>query len=240
LYAAALAAAGRMYELADLCAEAEKLRATIHKQSFDGKFFVDNAVRKDGKLQVTRNRSEVCQYFAFFFDIATPESHGELWHTLCQEFGPQRKETKAFPEVHMANAFVGNVLRLEILSRYGRCQQILDESIGYNLYMAERTGTLWENDGDYASCNHGFASHVAHMLYRDVLGLHEVDSVNKVVRLRFSDLALDWCEGRVLTKGGAVCLRWWKEGEGIHYRLSVPAGYTLEVENLSVRRLTRR
>ena len=27
--------------------------------------------------------------------------------------------------------------------------------------MAQKTGTLWENDGDYASCNHGFASHVA-------------------------------------------------------------------------------
>lgn len=240
LYAAALDAAGRMYDLTDLSAEAEKLRATIRKQSFDGEFFVDNAVRKDTKLQVTRNRSEVCQYFAFFFDVATPESHGELWHTLCQEFGPQRKETKTFPEVHMANAFVGNVLRLEILSRYGRCRQILDESIGYNLYMAERTGTLWENDGDYASCNHGFASHVAHMLYRDVLSLHEVDAVNKVVRLRFSDLAMDWCEGRVPTKGGAVYLRWWKEGEAIHYRVSVPAGYTLEVENLSVRQLTRR
>jgi alpha-L-rhamnosidase len=140
----------------------------------------------------------------------------------------------------LANAFVGNVLRLEILSRYGCCQQILDESIGYNLYMAERTGTLWENDGAYASCNHGFASHVAHMLYRDVLGLYRIDPVNKTVRLRFSDLDMDWCDGRVPTDAGAVSLRWWKEGEGIHYRASVPAGYRLKIENLSGKRLTRR
>ncbi len=240
LYAAALAAAGRMYDLPELLAEAEKLRATIREQSFDGKFFVDNAVRKNGKLQATSNRSEVCQYFAFFFDIATPETHGELWRVLCEDFGPQRKETKAFPEVHMANAFVGNVLRLEILSRYDLCQQILDESIGYNLYMAERTGTLWENDGDYASCNHGFASHVAHMLYRDVLGVQRIDPVNEVVRLRFSDLAPAWCEGRVPTRGGAVYLRWWKEGDGIHYRLSVPAGYAVKIDNLSGKKLTRR
>jgi len=240
LYAAALDAAGRIYDLTELSAEAEKLRATIREQSFDGKFFVDNAVRKDGRLQVTSNRSEVCQYFAFFFDIATPESHGELWRVLCEDFGPQRKETKTFREVHMANAFVGNVLRLEILSRYGRCQQILDESIGYNLYMAERTGTLWENDGDYASCNHGFASHVAHMLYRDVLGVQRIDPVNEVVRLRFSDLAPDWCEGRVPTQGGAIYLRWWKEGEGIHYSVSVPAGYAVEIDNLSGKQLTRR
>jgi len=240
LYAAALAAAGRMYNLPELVAQAERLRETIRKQSFDGQFFVDNAVRKDGKLDVTHNRSEVCQYFAFFFDVATPETHAELWRILCDDFGPQRKETKKFLEVHMANAFVGNMLRLEILSRYGQCQQILDESIDYFLYMADRTGTLWENVGAYASCNHGFASHVAHMLYRDVLGLYRIDPANREVHLRFADLRLNWCVGRVPLKEGPVDLKWWKEGEGIHYSLAVPAGYAVHVENLSGKQLTRR
>jgi len=161
-------------------------------------------------------------------------------HYRPDDFGPQRKVTKKFPEVHMANAFVGNMLRLEILSRYGRCQQILDESIDYFLYMADRTGTLWENVGAYASCNHGFASHVAHMLYRDVLGLHRIDPVNKVVDLRFGDLRLNWCEGRIPINGDAVYLRWWEEGERIDYTLTVPAGYTVQVENLSGKQLTRR
>ena len=126
----------------------------------------------NGKLQITTNRTEVCQYFAFFFDVAKPETHSELWQRLVKDFGPQRKQTKAFPEVHPANAFIGNVLRLELLSRYGLCQQLLDESLAYQLYMADRTGTLWENDGAYASCDHGFASHGGvHVLYRDVLGL---------------------------------------------------------------------
>ena len=53
-------------------------------------------------------------------------------------FRPDRKETRASPEVHAANAFIGNMLRFEILSRYGKCQQILDESVSYLLYMAER------------------------------------------------------------------------------------------------------
>src|SRR3970282_1385821 len=70
LYAGTLAAAGRMYGAADLAAQSGKVRETIRKQSFDGRFFVDNAVRRDGRLQVTRNRSEVCQYFAFFFGVA--------------------------------------------------------------------------------------------------------------------------------------------------------------------------
>lgn len=30
--------------------------------------------------------------------------------------------------------------------------------------MAERTGTLWENTTDYASCSHGFASYAAALI----------------------------------------------------------------------------
>ena len=147
LYAKALDAAGKMYGLSELTDDAERIRETIRRQSFEGGFFSDNAKRVNGKLQVTTNRSEVCQYFAFFFDVATPETQSELWGRLVKDFGPQRKQTKAFPEVRPANAFIGNVLRLELLSRYGRCQQLLDESLAYQLYMADRTGTLWENDG---------------------------------------------------------------------------------------------
>ena len=234
LFAEVLAAMGRMYGRPDLLAEAEKLRGVIRKQSFDGRFFVDNALRRDGKLQVTTNRTEVCQYFAFFFHVATPETHQQLWQTLTKDFGPQRKQTKAFAEVHPANAFVGNVLRLELLSRAGLSQQLLDESLAYQLYMAERTGTLWENDGAYASCNHGFASHGGvRVLYRDVLGLASVDTVNKAVQLRFTDLKLDRCEGSMPTPDGPVSLRWRRAGTKLRYHVSAPAGYTVKVDNRS-------
>jgi alpha-L-rhamnosidase len=234
LYAKALDAAGKMYGLTTLSDDADRIRETIRRQSYDDGFFADNAIRVNGKLQVTTNRTEVCQYFAFFFDVAKPETHSELWQRLVKDFGPQRKQTKVFPDIHPANAFIGNVLRLELLSRYGRCQQLLDESLAYQLYMAERTGTLWENDGAYASCNHGFASHGGvHVLYRDVLGLQEVDTVNKTVQLRFTDSRLDWCEGRLPTVDGPAELRWRKEGGKLVYQVTVPAGYTLKVENRS-------
>ncbi len=234
LYAKALEAAGKMYDLPELEKDADRVRDTIRSQSYDGQFFVDNAKRVEGKLQLTTNRTEVCQYFAFYFDIAKPENYSALWQKLLKDFGPKRKETKAFPDVHPANAFIGNVLRLEILSRYGVCQQLLDESLAYELYMADRTGTLWENDGAYASCDHGFASHVGvHVLYRDVLGLYDIDTVNKSVQLRFTDSRLDWCEGRVPTPDGPVDLRWRKEEGKLVYQLSVPAGYTVAVENRS-------
>ena len=234
LYAKALDAAGKMYGLSELTEDAERIRETIRRQSFEAGFFADNAKRVNGKLQTTTNRTEVCQYFAFFFDVAKPETHSELWQRLRKNFGPQRKQTKAFPEVHPANAFIGNVLRLELLSRYGLCQQLLDESLAYQLYMVDRTGTLWENDGAYASCDHGFASHGGvHVLYRDVLGLQQVDTLNRNVQLRFTDSRLDWCEGSLPTADGPVELRWRKDGGKRLYQITVPTGYTVRTENRS-------
>jgi alpha-L-rhamnosidase len=187
-----------------------------------------------GKLQPSTNRTEVCQYFAFYFDVAKPETHSQLWQHLLKDFGPQRKQTKAYPEIRPANAFIGNVLRLELLSRYGVFQQLLDESLAYQLYMADRTGTLWENDGAYASCDHGFASHGGvHVLFRDVLGLQEVDTVNKTIHVRFTDSRLDWCEGTIPTPDGPIALRWRKQEGKLIYQLSTPAGYTFKLENRS-------
>jgi alpha-L-rhamnosidase len=239
LYARALEAIARLYNLPEHAHDADQMRATILKQSFDGEFFVDNALRVDGKLQVTRNRSEVCQYFAFFFGVATPQSHPKLWQTLVRDFGPKRRETKAFPEVHPANQFVGNVLRLELLSHAGLCQQVADEAFGYWLYMADKTGTLWENDGDYASCNHGFASHAVRVLNRDVLGLAALDTTEKRVELRFTDSKLEWCEGSLPTPDGPVNLHWRRDGNRLRYRLSTPAGYALAVTNQTERELVR-
>ena len=233
LYAGMLDAASRLYALPELAAKAARIRETIRRQSFDGEFFVDNAVRKDGKLQVTTNRTEVCQYYAFFFDVAMPQTHAKLWQTLTTDFGPQRKQTKAFPEIHPANAFIGNMLRFELLSRCGRNQQILDEALGYWLYMAERTGTLWEHDSTAASCCHGFASHAGHVLLRDVLGLARVDAITKSVHVRFADLTLTACSGSVPTPDGPVELAWRKEDGRLVYRLKVPDGYRVEIDNRS-------
>jgi alpha-L-rhamnosidase len=237
LYAASLAAAGRIYDDKSLLERAAAVRREVVRQSFDGQFFVDNAIREAGTLKVTRNRTEVCQYFAFFTGLATPESHAKLWHTLVTAFGPRRKKTRAYPEIHPANAFVGNMLRLEMLSRYGLSQQLLDESVDYLLYMAERTGTLWENIDPEASCNHGFASHIVRTLFRDALGVFSVDVSLKTIRLRFTDSSLSWCEGTMPLGSGKITLGWRTEKDKIRYKFSVPAGYRVEITNLTKKSL---
>ncbi|MFH1068924.1 MAG: hypothetical protein V1794_04805 [Candidatus Glassbacteria bacterium] len=90
LYAAALEAAGRLYGLRELTERGENVRRTAGRRAFDGEFFVDNAERTLGWLHNTKNRTEVNQYFAFYFEAAAPESRPELWRRLVEVFGPRR------------------------------------------------------------------------------------------------------------------------------------------------------
>ena len=164
LYSATLRAAAELYGNDNYRAKADAILQTVRQQSFDGQFFVDNAIRKDGALVSSGERTEVCQYYAFFFGAATPETHPQLLQTLVEDFGPDRAQTGAWPEIYPANAFIGNYLRLDMLMQLGYRETVLNNIEGYFLYMAEKTGTLWENIGDTASCNHGFASYVLYWL----------------------------------------------------------------------------
>ncbi len=237
LYAGMLDCAARLYGRSDWAARAAAMRKTVVAQSFDGNWFVDNAVRQaDGSLKPSGERTEVCQYYAFYFDVATPETHGDLWRRLREEFGPQRASSGAHKEIYPANAFIGNYLRIELLSRQNLQAQIEREIAGYFLKMADLTGTLWENDGTYASCNHGFASHVARWLFRDLVGLHEVDAQAKRVKVKFSANTLAWADLRQAVGAGYVGLAWHKAVDGAYeYRIDVPEGFRVEVETLGVK-----
>lgn len=136
---------------------------------------------EDGSIHATGNTTEVCQYYAFFCGIADPKDYPELIRKIIEDFGPGHKCQKNYPDVYPANAFIGNYLRMEILSQNGRQEQILAEMAAYFDYMAKATGTLWENESPHASCNHGFASHVIRMIYRDVLGIREADEIRKKI-----------------------------------------------------------
>lgn len=164
LYSLMLKTIGALYADKSLTEKGEKIAQTIRERSFDGQFFVDNEVRENGALRLSGERTETCQYYAFFCDIATPARYPELWRVMTQEFGPDRLETGLHPEIYPSNAFIGNYLRLDVLTRYGLKKQCLEEIEGYFLKMAEKTGTLWENMTDYASCNHGFASYIAYLI----------------------------------------------------------------------------
>jgi alpha-L-rhamnosidase len=128
---------------------------------------------------------------------------------------------------------------LELLSGAGLTEQLLHESRAYLLYMAERTGTLWENVTARASLDHAFASHIVKTLYRDVLGVYEIDIPRKKVMLRFADSSLEWCKGDIPVPVGFVSLRWKIEKGILKYHLDVPASYSVAVSNIGTHTLSQ-
>jgi alpha-L-rhamnosidase len=233
LYYAALKAASRLYGNAGWTEKAERIRKTIIQQSFNGVFFVDNAIRENGKLTATKNTTEVCQYYAFFFGVVTPATHPTLWKRLTSEFGPNRDDAVTYPAVFRANAFMGNYMRVDLLSRYGLQTQLLPEIQDYFYHMADKTGTLWEHMSNLASCNHGFAAYAGHILYRDVLGISHIDYAGKTVTIRFTDIILDRCNGSIPAGEEVIALKWQRSGNRIRYDVSVPKGYKVNIENQS-------
>lgn len=232
-WAAVLESIDRLYGRPDLADEAKRIRATVLKQSWTGQWFCDNAVRqKDGSLKLSGDCTETCQYYAFFFGTATKATHPALWKTLMEDFGPRRydpadrRKLLKYPEIFPSNAFIGNYLRLKLLERENRAQQILDETKGYFLYMAERTGTLWEHDRITASCNHGFASYVNVLLVRAVMGV-SVDLLGKTVTLRETDANVAFCEVTLPVGDEAVTVTRRFENGRAKVSATVPTGWKL-------------
>lgn len=164
LYARTLCAAAELYAMPELAEKGRTLAETIRRRSYNGRFFTDHEViDKTGRYVNPGHQSEACQYYAFFLGIADRESYPELWRTLVGDFGPERA-ADCWPDVAPANAFIGDYLRLELLYLDGQREKLLADIRGFFLPMAERTGTLWENNLPTASCCHGFASHVLYWL----------------------------------------------------------------------------
>ena len=165
LYARMLESVAVLYGDEELRTKAKTLKETIRTKCFLGDFFCDNAVYDaDGVARLSGEATESCQYYAFFTGVATPRTFPKLWETLVKDFGPDRRTKGSYPQIAFANAFIGNYLRLELLYREGLTDKVVENTDGYFHYMAERTGTLWENVDVSASCNHGFASHVIYWL----------------------------------------------------------------------------
>lgn len=169
LYCAFKEALYELYGDCELHSQASKLKEVIRGEARIGDFFCDNAVRGgDGKYALSGELTETCQYYAFFCEVATPETDSELWEIMIRDFGSKRKQSGKWENIHFSNAFIGNYLRLLLLEKAGLFEELESDIRGYFDYMALKTGTLWENDTPSASCNHGFASHV--LIWLDRLG----------------------------------------------------------------------
>lgn len=230
LYAASLEIVGNLYKIESFVEQSNKIKEIILKQSYDGEFFADNAIREDDILKVTKNKSEVCQYYAFFFGLATEHTHQKLWYRLVHEFGIIREKTNAYLDVAKANAFIGNFLRLELLSNAGLINQWIYEATQYFNHMITLTGTLWEHNDITASCNHGFGSYVVYWIYKKILGVDQIDYESKKIYLHIYEHDIAYYKGSIPVQNGYLEIEINKK-DLIYCKVKLPSGYKLETVN---------
>ena len=164
LYVAALETASKMYNDKSYFDRAEKVKNAILKYSYIDGFFCDRAYYIDGKVITANESSEVCQYYAFDFNIADVNTHKELYQKLLNDFGPARRKDNHYPNVCFSNLFIGIPLRIEMLIRYGEFEKAYDEIVFYYLPQAQKNGSLWESLNKSESCNHGVSSITAYWI----------------------------------------------------------------------------
>ncbi|MBQ3492662.1 MAG: hypothetical protein IJA88_00990 [Clostridia bacterium] len=170
LYAYALRLTGELYNDEQLILRSKKMQEKVVEQSYNGEFFVDNAIRVDGKLvRQETHLTETCQYYALFTGLCPDQTFKEK---MIKDFGPLRKD--AFSHVERSNMIVGNCLRFLWLLNQGENERVINESVEHFYKMAKVTGTLWENNLPTASCNHGYASVAAVFLVGGLLGYKTV------------------------------------------------------------------
>ncbi len=169
-YAACLENAGKLYGEAAFVKKAQAIRERIKELAFDGRFFVDNLIRDDkGKLKQSGLLTEVCQYYAFWFNGISKEEYPALYSELMERLGTKRMEGY-LPEVGTPNVMYGLYMRIDLLMREGKRAQVLEECLRLFTPMAERTGTLWEHNNICASCDHGFAAYASKWLVYALTG----------------------------------------------------------------------
>lgn len=161
-----------LYDDKSLYSQAEELKKAINSEAKIGIFYCDNSVYDEhGVSSLSGEITETAQYYAFFTGIADKENDRELWDVMINDFGSSRKQSNRWESIHFSNAFIGNYLRLDLLRQADMRTELEADIRGYFDYMAKTTGTLWEHDSPWASCNHGFASHV--LVWLDYLGYLE-------------------------------------------------------------------
>ena len=158
-YLRVLEEAGRIYNEPNWISKASKIKKFIKEKAFDGLLLVDNLIRDDkNNLVKTKNFTEACQYYAFWFKAIDKNEYKELYDLLMNKLGANKE--KGFMEyVEKPNMIYGIYMRLDLLMEDNNKEEIIKEVKYYFLNMAKETKTLWEHTSILASLNHAFASY---------------------------------------------------------------------------------
>ncbi|PCJ62908.1 MAG: hypothetical protein COA79_01920 [Planctomycetota bacterium] len=237
-YGETLKAAGRLYQNNDWIAKGQRVKEVVLEKSFNGEFFIDNAIREKGELINTENTTETCQYYAFFFGVVSADSHPKLWNTMVESFGPTRDYDSVYPNVHKSNAFIGSLLRIDLLGQNNLIEKQVNEIKGYYLSMAKKTKTFWEMDDTHASLNHGFASHICFSFIRDVLGI-QINYLTKEISWNLKDVPFDNIDLILPIGDETLKINLKNDKDQIYYSHSDVSEYKISVNNISGKALIK-
>ncbi len=183
LFAGVLKAMYKMYGETRYKTLAEKMDEEIVKQSYNGKFFVDNATRdENGKLVRNTEWTEVCQYYAFWCGYADKERYPDLFNAVYNEIYHSVDLKEKYPEMSPASAFIGLYLRLDYLSRIRESEMVIRDLKKFFMPQAIETKTFWEYRTAVGSCCHAFASLMCEWILRSVIGFEKVDESGVVLQ----------------------------------------------------------
>ncbi len=161
LYAGVLDAVADIYGDETCRVHAERVRLETIRQSFNGTYFLDHAIRDEsGKLNRQNDASEACQYYAILFGNLdmNSETYAPLKTMVTDVFAPERNGK--MPMIFEINAFIGLYLRIEVLLKMGEYALLIQNIKEFFGDMEQYTGTLWEYRSFKGSYDHGFASYV--------------------------------------------------------------------------------
>jgi alpha-L-rhamnosidase len=163
LFSEAVECIGKLYGDEALLKKAADLRKTINDMAWNGKMYMDRAMRQeDGSLKNTEELSETTQYYAFRYGLAdiNEERCAYLKDMVFNVFGKDVMAEKC-PEIEPSNSLPGFYIRTELMMQWKMYPELIEYIKHFFLPMAQATGTLWENKTPGASCDHGFASFIA-------------------------------------------------------------------------------
>lgn len=173
VYAEMLKTMAELYNDDALLLQSNHIRQTILKQSYTGKFFVDNATRDNGALKRRDDHiSETCQYYALILGYSPDDAFAMR---MMKDFGPFRDE-KTWENIGRSNILPGHYLRFFWLLEIGENDRVIEELCKCLRHMYEYSGTLWEMDKPTDSLNHGFTSAAAVILIRALTGYKTLEN----------------------------------------------------------------
>ena len=194
------------------------------------KAFIEKLVDKEsGKVFSGYQASQV---FALYYDLLPPELRRKAFDLLEDQIVLERQG-------HLTTGIFSTKMMLNYLSDQNRDDlsfMMLNqkEYPGFGYMIDNGATTLWENweNKNHDSKNHPMFGSVSEWFYKSVLGIQQSEK-----SVAFNDIIikpsvvgdLTWAKGSYHSVRGKIKSSWWKFGDDIHMKVTIPANTTAEI-----------